>query len=98
MLALFGSLIGLIIALFGYIAWDRRTAMRPLLQRIEAVEQDLRELPERRTENSAVTQLLNVLKNLAREDSKVAAALSKYVKSTAKPNALPPQWKEAEGM
>ncbi len=38
MLAMFGSLIALIIALFGYIAWDRRTMFRPLKERLEQVE------------------------------------------------------------
>ena len=46
MLTLFGSLIVLITALFGYIAWDRRTMFRPLKARQEQMEQKLEKLAE----------------------------------------------------
>ena len=38
MLVFFTIIIMLIVALFGYIIWDRRTAMQPLLERIENLE------------------------------------------------------------
>ena len=38
MLVSFGSIITLIVALFGYIAWDRRTMMKPVLERVERIE------------------------------------------------------------
>ena len=41
MLSLFGAIIALIIALFGYIAWDRRTALKPLQERFEMLEKEL---------------------------------------------------------
>ena len=41
MLALYGSLIALVIALFGYIAWDRRTMFKPMIARLERIERDL---------------------------------------------------------
>ena len=39
MLALFGALIALIVALMGYLAWDRRTMIKPVIERIENLEQ-----------------------------------------------------------
>jgi len=78
-LVLFSSLAGLIIALFGYIIWDRRTALRPLAQKIEALERDLvRDLDLQHAEGSTVTRLLAALRVLAREDHKMAAALKRY--------------------
>jgi len=38
MLVFFGSIITLIVALFGYIAWDRPTMMKPVLERVERIE------------------------------------------------------------
>ena len=40
-LLLFGSLITLIVALFGYIAWDRRTMAKPLFDQINRLEHDV---------------------------------------------------------
>ncbi len=38
MLALFGAIITLLVAIFGYIAWDRRTMIRPVLERLDHLE------------------------------------------------------------
>ncbi len=38
MRTMFTALIALMVALFGYIAWDRRTMFRPLKERLEQVE------------------------------------------------------------
>jgi len=38
MLVLFGSLITLIVALFGYIAWDRRTMVKPMIEQVNRLE------------------------------------------------------------
>jgi len=38
MLVLFGSLITLIVALFGYIAWDRRTMVKPVIEQVNRLE------------------------------------------------------------
>ncbi|RUM87753.1 MAG: hypothetical protein DSZ23_05380 [Thermodesulfatator sp.] len=38
MLALFGAMITLIVGIFAYIAWDRRTMMRPVLERLDRLE------------------------------------------------------------
>ena len=51
-LAIYGSLIALIIALFGYIAYDRRTMFRPIKERLERIEQELRIEPDRPTRPS----------------------------------------------
>ena len=40
MLALFGMLITLIVALFGYIAWDRRTLVKPIQEKLNIIEQN----------------------------------------------------------
>ena len=41
MLALFGVIITLIVALFGYIVWDRRTMVKPLAERLDRLEYDI---------------------------------------------------------
>jgi len=56
MLALYGSLVALIIALFGYIAWDRRTMFRPLKERIEQVELKLERLEVDREKHQEAQQ------------------------------------------
>ncbi len=38
MLTLFGAIITLLVAIFGYIAWDRRTMIRPVLERLDHLE------------------------------------------------------------
>ena len=38
MLVLFASLITLIVALFGYIAWDRRTMVKPVVEQLHRLE------------------------------------------------------------
>jgi predicted PurR-regulated permease PerM len=56
MLALYGSLVALIIALFGYIAWDRRTMFRPLKERMEQVELKLERLEVDREKHQEAQQ------------------------------------------
>ena len=41
MLALFGAIITLIVALFGYIVWDRRTMIKPVTERLNRLEYDI---------------------------------------------------------
>ena len=58
-LVLFGAIITLIVALFGYIAWDRRTALRPLQDRLELLERDLyRDLELQHEEGSRLIRLI----------------------------------------
>lgn len=76
MLTMFSAMILLIVSLFGYIVWDRRTALRPLESRLMQLEHDLeRDLEIRHQQGSLPTRLLNALRRLAGEDEKLAAVL-----------------------
>jgi len=37
MIALFGAIVSLIIAMFGYITWDKRTMMQPMRAKMQIV-------------------------------------------------------------
>ncbi|MEA1051352.1 hypothetical protein U5801_16285 [Lamprobacter modestohalophilus] len=79
MLTMFSALVLLIVSLFGYIVWDRRTALRPLESRLARLEQDLeRDLQLRHEEGSLLTRLLKALRELAREDEKLANVLRSF--------------------
>ncbi|WPL16109.1 hypothetical protein Thiowin_01056 [Thiorhodovibrio winogradskyi] len=79
MLTMFSVTTLLIVSLFGYIVWDRRTALRPLEARLAQLEQDLeRDLQLRHEQGSLPTRLLNVLRNLAREDERLAGVLRSF--------------------
>ena len=79
MLVLFGSLITLIVALFGYIAWDRRTMMKPMLERIERIEQDVTQsLDSSNTDASKLSQLISAVRELARTDEQLATILRSF--------------------
>ncbi len=79
-LTLFGSLIMLIVALFAYIAWDRRTVVKPLEQKLDVVEEKItrldrdlqRDFDISSPEGSKLTRLIQVL---AGRDQPLAAAL-----------------------
>ncbi len=76
MLALHGSLIALIIALFGYIAWDRRTMFKPMMARLEHIERDLeRDLELGHDQGSRLTRLVVMMREMAKTDPKIADAL-----------------------
>lgn len=79
MLTLFSALIMLIVALFGYIAWDRRTALRPLEREMQSLKRDLeRDLDLQSPEGSLLTRSVQALRELAKEDQKVAQALRNF--------------------
>ena len=79
MLSLFGAIIALIIALFGYIAWDRRTALRPLQERLELIERELhRDLDLQNEEGSLLTRLVKALREMAKTDKKIEEILKSY--------------------
>ncbi len=79
LLAMFSAIILLIVSLFGYIVWDRRTALRPLETRLAQLEQDLeRDLQLRHEQGSLPTRLLNALRDLAQEDEKLARVLRSF--------------------
>ncbi|MBF0620419.1 MAG: hypothetical protein HQL54_00685 [Magnetococcales bacterium] len=78
-LALFGTFVTLIVALFGYIAWDRRTMMKPVQERLERLERDLHhDLDLQHPEGSRLTRLLNALRKQAGQDEKMAALLRSF--------------------
>ena len=79
MLSLFGAIIALIIALFGYIAWDRRTALKPLQERFEMLEKGLhRDLDLLHEEGSRITRLIKALREIARTDKKIEEILKSF--------------------
>ncbi|SLM33174.1 conserved hypothetical protein [Desulfamplus magnetovallimortis] len=41
MLVFFSSLVTLIVALFGYIAWDRRTMVKPVIDKVDRLEREI---------------------------------------------------------
>ena len=79
LLTLFGTLGALIVALFGYIVWDRRTALKPLEERFNALEKDLVYDLQLRDENgSRLTRLIKALRELAQTDPQVAGVLKNF--------------------
>lgn len=79
MLALFGAIITLIVALFGYIVWDRRTMVKPLAERLDRLEYDiLRDLDLRHKEGSVVSRLVKALTKHARNDPKLTEILRDF--------------------
>ena len=79
MLAMFGTLITLIVTLFGYIAWDRRTLVKPLQEKLNTLEQhQLRETQSLQENTSHIQNLMQALRKLAQEDQKLASVLRSY--------------------
>ena len=79
MLALFSALVVLIAALFGYIAWDRRTMIKPVIERVERLERDVRhDLDLSSPEGSKIDRLINAMRELARTDEKIATVLRSF--------------------
>jgi len=79
MLALFGAMITLIVALFAYIAWDRRTMLKPVAERLECLEVEVfNELQLRHDDGSLLTRLVKLLREQAKNDPKLAAILRNF--------------------
>ncbi|MBF0620330.1 MAG: hypothetical protein HQL54_00240 [Magnetococcales bacterium] len=79
MLVMFGALVSLIIALFGYIAWDRRSMVKPLGKRLDIMEQNLeRDFEVSNAEGSMPRRLLKALRELANSDEKLANVLRSF--------------------
>ena len=76
MLALFGALIALIIALMGYLAWDRRTTIKPVVDRLDSLEREIvLDLDLRHREGSLPVRQLKALRELASKDSELTKIL-----------------------
>ncbi|MBI5184987.1 MAG: hypothetical protein HZA01_04585 [Nitrospinae bacterium] len=71
----FGYTMSVLLALFGYIIWDRRTLMKPLEDKILSIE---REFDIGGSDGSKITRLINALRELSKEDEKVAGVLKRF--------------------
>ena len=74
-LSLFGSLMILIIAVLGYSIWDRRTITKKVSERVKKVEHDL---DIKNIDGSRLARLIAALKDLAKEDSRLAEVLRSF--------------------
>ncbi len=71
--ALFGSVMALIIMLIGYMIWDRKTAQQPMKARLTALEEQVtQKLDPIDTDHSILTRLLAVQRKLAKDDPNLA--------------------------
>ena len=76
MLAMFGALIALVVSMMGYLAWDRRTLIRPVIERLDSLEREVvRDLDLRHVEGSLPARQLKALREYARNDSKLSEIL-----------------------
>ena len=79
LIAFFLSMMGILVALFGYIVWDRRTALKPLQDRLDRLETEVvQDLELRNAEGSRFERLLRVLRTLARDDERLAGVLRQF--------------------
>lgn len=70
-----GFILSVLLALFGYVIWDRRTLMKPLEEKIINVE---RELEISVADSSKVVRLVKALRELSKADEKVADVLKRF--------------------
>ena len=77
-ISLFSISITLILALFGFIIWDRRTFMRPIERKVTILEQEVLNYKEDKTKFEQLQQLLSVFKELAKTDENVAKVLKQF--------------------
>jgi len=76
---MFGFLAAMIIALFGYIVWDRRTALKPLEERLNRLENDLvNDLQLRHDGGSLLTRFVGAMRELAKEDEQIAEVMRRF--------------------
>ena len=72
-------LIAGVFGLIGFVVWDRKTALRPIEQRMDRLEGELRrDLELQHEEGSRLTRLVKVLRELAKTDEKLAAVLRSF--------------------
>ena len=75
MLVIIAGIFGLI----GFIVWDRRTVLKPVEQRLGRMESYLEhDLEIKHDEGSRLTRLVKVLREMAREDERLAAVLRSF--------------------
>ncbi len=79
MLTLFLGIMSLILGLFAYIAWDRRTMVKPVIERLDHLEQEFRrDLDIGNDAGSKLTRLISAMRELAVKDDKVASVLRNF--------------------
>ncbi len=68
-----------IFGLIGYIVWDRKTALRPVEERLIKLENELhRDLEIQHEDGSRLTRLVKVLREMAKQDEKLANVLRSF--------------------
>ena len=68
-----------IFGLIGYIVWDRKTALQPVEERLLKLENELhRDLEIQHEEGSRLTRLVKVLREMAKQDEKLASVLRNF--------------------
>jgi len=68
-----------ILGLVGFVIWDRKTALRPLEKRLTRIEDHLEDdLEMDSPAGSRLNRLMEALRELAREDQRLANALRRY--------------------
>ncbi len=73
------TMLAAVFGLIGYIVWDRKTAMRPLENRLVHIESALEhDLELKSPEGSRLTRLIHALRELAVTDEKVAGVLRSF--------------------
>ena len=81
-LTLFASVMALVVALIGYMIWDRKTAQLPLKLRLGKLENEFKDIEvQLETKNPSgpvIARLLASFRKLAETDEKVAAILRTY--------------------
>ncbi|NDY73804.1 hypothetical protein DO021_11580 [Desulfobacter hydrogenophilus] len=81
-LTLFCSVMALVIALMGYMVWDRKTAQQPLRSKMLKLEENYHEvntlLEIQNPSGPVVARILASFRKLAETDEKVAAILKTY--------------------
>ena len=82
MLVLFSSIVTLIIALFGYIAWDRRTMIKPMLEQLNRLEYGVVDIIDvvddldlRNVQGSLLARQLKALREYARINPEFAEVM-----------------------
>ncbi len=79
LIAFFGAMMAILVALFGYIVWDRRTALRPVQDRLERLETEvIQDLELHHAAGSRFERLFQALRALAREDDRLAGVLRQF--------------------
>jgi len=68
-----------IFGLIGFIIWDRYSTLRPMDTRLRRLEENLEhDLELQSPEGSKLTRMIHVLRELAKEDKKIASVLRSF--------------------